>query len=96
MVLFCHGGVWASGDRWHYAPLATRLAQAGVVCAVMSYTLYPEAMVRGRLESCCCLALLRRAAAASLAGLCLGSRRQQADTPCVLHSVPCAALLLCR
>jgi hypothetical protein len=35
IVLFCHGGVWASGAKWHYAPLATRLAQAGVVTAVM-------------------------------------------------------------
>ena len=35
VVLFCHGGVWASGSKWHYAPLATRLAQAGVITAVM-------------------------------------------------------------
>lgn len=35
MVLFCHGGVWAAGSKWHYAPLATRLAQAGVITAVM-------------------------------------------------------------
>ena len=35
MVLFCHGGVWAAGAKWHYAPLAARLAQAGVVTAVM-------------------------------------------------------------
>lgn len=34
VVLFCHGGVWASGAKWHYAPLATRLAQAGVITAV--------------------------------------------------------------
>lgn len=27
VVLFCHGGVWAAGSAWHYAPLATRLAQ---------------------------------------------------------------------
>jgi acetyl esterase/lipase len=35
VVLFCHGGVWAAGAKWHYAPLAARLAQAGVVTAVM-------------------------------------------------------------
>jgi len=29
----------------HAAPLATRLAQAGVVTAVMQYSLYPEAFV---------------------------------------------------
>ena len=45
VVLFCHGGVWASGAGWHYAPLATRLAQAGVVTAVMQYSLFPDALV---------------------------------------------------
>ncbi|KAL4442435.1 hypothetical protein ABPG77_005019 [Micractinium sp. CCAP 211/92] len=45
VVLFCHGGVWASGSKWHYAPLATRLAQAGVITAVMSYSLYPDALI---------------------------------------------------
>ncbi len=29
----------------HYAPLATRLAQAGVITAVMQYTLFPNALV---------------------------------------------------
>ncbi|KAL4853677.1 SPX domain-containing protein 5 [Chlorella vulgaris] len=45
VVLFCHGGVWAAGSKWHYAPLATRLAQAGVITAVMQYTLYPQALI---------------------------------------------------
>lgn len=44
VVLFCHGGIWATGEKWHYAPLATRLAQAGVITAVMQYTLYPAAV----------------------------------------------------
>jgi hypothetical protein len=35
VVLFCHGGVWATGAKWHYSPMATRLAQAGVITAVM-------------------------------------------------------------
>lgn len=35
VVLFCHGGVWASGATWHYAPLATRLAQVGHSRAVV-------------------------------------------------------------
>lgn len=43
VVLFCHGGIWATGEKWHYAPLATRLAQAGIVTAIMSYSLYPTA-----------------------------------------------------
>ena len=44
VALFCHGGVWAHGERWHYAPMAERLAQAGVLTLVMSYSLYPEAL----------------------------------------------------
>ena len=43
MALFCHGGVWAHGERWHYAPMATRLAQAGVLTMIISYSLYPKA-----------------------------------------------------
>jgi hypothetical protein len=43
VVLFCHGGIWATGEKWHYAPMATRLAQAGIVTAIMSYSLYPVA-----------------------------------------------------
>lgn len=35
VVLFCHGGVWAAGSKWHYAPMATRLAQAGIITGVM-------------------------------------------------------------
>jgi len=38
-----HGGVWASGSKWHYAPMATMLAQAGILTAVMEYSLYPSA-----------------------------------------------------
>ncbi|KAK9840822.1 hypothetical protein WJX81_007272 [Elliptochloris bilobata] len=43
VALFCHGGVWASGEKWHYAPMAVRLAQAGVLVGVLHYTLYPQA-----------------------------------------------------
>ncbi len=43
VALFCHGGVWAHGERWHYAPMAARLAQAGILTLVMSYSLYPKA-----------------------------------------------------
>ena len=30
------------GEKWHYSPLATRLAQSGIVACVVSYTLYPQ------------------------------------------------------
>jgi len=44
VALFCHGGIWATGSKWHYAPMATRLAEAGVIVAVMQYSLYPQAL----------------------------------------------------
>jgi acetyl esterase/lipase len=42
VVLFVHGGVWATGSKWHYSQMATRLAQAGCVVCVMEYSLYPD------------------------------------------------------
>lgn len=44
-VLFVHGGVWASGERWHYTRMAHELAKQGLVVCVMAYTLYPAARV---------------------------------------------------
>lgn len=38
-------GVWASGDTWHYSPMAATLAASGIVTCVMTHTLYPEAYV---------------------------------------------------
>ncbi|CAG9463113.1 unnamed protein product [Pedinophyceae sp. YPF-701] len=45
IALFVHGGVWSTGEAWHYAPMAKQLADAGIVTCVMTYTLYPEALV---------------------------------------------------
>lgn len=42
VLLFVHGGVWASGSKMHYAPMATRLAEEGIVTCVMEYSLYPS------------------------------------------------------
>lgn len=33
------------GETWHYAWLATRLAQMGFVVLVHTYTLYPDALI---------------------------------------------------
>lgn len=41
----CSAGVWAAGDKWHYAPLAHCLARLGVLACVVSYSLYPDALV---------------------------------------------------
>lgn len=43
MALFVHGGAWSSGERWQYAPLATRLADESVVVGVASYPQFPDA-----------------------------------------------------
>ena len=32
-----------AGEKWHYAPMATRLAQQGILTCVLQYSLYPEA-----------------------------------------------------
>ncbi|GIL85951.1 hypothetical protein Vretimale_9012 [Volvox reticuliferus] len=50
VVFFVHGGVWASGETWQYAPMASRLAQAGLVVVVPTYTLYPEALAGTMVE----------------------------------------------
>lgn len=42
IVLFVHGGVWATGSKWHYSPLAIRLAEEGIVTCVMEYSLFPS------------------------------------------------------
>ena len=42
-MLFVHGGGWASGSKWHYAKMASRLAEEGITTCVAEYTLFPEA-----------------------------------------------------
>ncbi|CAI5466188.1 unnamed protein product [Closterium sp. Yama58-4] len=44
VLFFVHGGVWASGEKWMYSPLAIRFAQSGAVVVTIQYTLYPEAL----------------------------------------------------
>jgi acetyl esterase/lipase len=42
VVLFVHGGVWATGSKWHYVKMASRLAEEGITTCVIEYTLYPD------------------------------------------------------
>lgn len=42
VVLFVHGGVWASGSKWHYAKMASRLAEEGITTCVCEYSLFPD------------------------------------------------------
>lgn len=43
-------GVWASGDKWHYAPLAKSLSSSGVITCVMTHSLFPNARVEEMTE----------------------------------------------
>jgi acetyl esterase/lipase len=70
IVLFVHGGVWASGDAWNYAPLAARLARAGAVVAVMQYSLYPSACADRMVRVTRCVSCLRLTAPSSDASTC--------------------------
>lgn len=36
--------VFHAGEKWHYAPMASQLAQAGIVTCVLQYSLYPDAL----------------------------------------------------
>ena len=36
--------VGCEGAKWHYAPMAQQLAQAGVLTCVIQYSLYPDAL----------------------------------------------------
>ncbi|GHP12422.1 hypothetical protein PPROV_001114900 [Pycnococcus provasolii] len=53
MCLFIHGGVWSSGEAWHYAPMARCLAQHGIITAVMTYRLFPETGAKGQAADVC-------------------------------------------
>lgn len=44
VVFFVHGGIWASGDKWYFAHLGTRLAQEGCLVVVLQYSLFPQAI----------------------------------------------------
>ena len=45
VLLFVHGGVWSSGELWHYSSLGDDLAKEGVVVAVATYPFYPQVNV---------------------------------------------------
>ncbi|CAK9205894.1 unnamed protein product [Sphagnum troendelagicum] len=44
VIMFVHGGVWASGDKWQFSPLGSQLAQDGVIAVVVQYTLFPQVL----------------------------------------------------
>jgi acetyl esterase/lipase len=44
VVVFVHGGVWSSGELWHYSTLGKHLASQGVCCVVATYNFYPDVL----------------------------------------------------
>jgi len=45
VLLFVHGGSWAWGDKIQYILMGKLLAEAGIVCMVINYTLYPKGLI---------------------------------------------------
>ncbi len=39
------GASIGAGERWQYSPLANKVAEAGALALVMSYTLFPDVLV---------------------------------------------------
>jgi len=50
ICVFCHGGVWAAGERWQFAPMGQSLAREDSVAVIMSYSLYPDAGIGQMVE----------------------------------------------
>lgn len=50
VLMFVHGGVWASGDKLLFSPLGATLAHHGIVAALLQYTLYPEVLATVQVE----------------------------------------------
>ncbi|BBN17203.1 hypothetical protein MPTK1_7g12750 [Marchantia polymorpha subsp. ruderalis] len=42
VVVFVHGGVWASGDKSLFSPVGAILAHHGVIALLVQYTLFPQ------------------------------------------------------
>ncbi|MDP9025499.1 MAG: alpha/beta hydrolase, partial [Candidatus Eremiobacteraeota bacterium] len=47
LLIFVHGGAFMYGDRRDYADVGRELAQQGIVTAVVSYRLFPDADATG-------------------------------------------------
>ncbi len=44
MLLTYEDVVGCAGSKWHYAPMASQLAKAGILTCVIQYSLYPDAL----------------------------------------------------
>lgn len=52
VVMWIHGGGWGMGDRWLYAQVARRFAEAGVGFAPISYRLSPKVKHPAHVQDC--------------------------------------------
>ena len=68
VVVFFNGGVWSAGDAWQFAPLAATLSNAGCLCVIATYTLYPDATVPLMIDECAAAAAWVHAHAAEFGG----------------------------
>lgn len=50
VVLFVHGGVWSSGELWHYSAMGEDLASQGCVVVVATYNFYPQVSVEHQVK----------------------------------------------
>ncbi|KAJ7522276.1 hypothetical protein O6H91_18G004100 [Diphasiastrum complanatum] len=44
VVMFIHGGIWASGEKWQTCSMGAYLADHGVLAVFVQYTLFPQAL----------------------------------------------------
>jgi len=68
VAVFINGGVWSAGDAWQFAPLASRLSDAGALVFVATYTLYPAAVVPTMVDEVCAAVQFAKQTARSLGG----------------------------
>ena len=45
VMIFVHGGVWSSGELWHYSSLGEDMAREGILVFVVTYKFYPDVLV---------------------------------------------------
>lgn len=52
VLMWIHGGGWQMGDRWLYASVGRRFAEAGIGFAAISYRLSPQVRHPAHVEDC--------------------------------------------
>ena len=50
VMIFVHGGVWSSGELWHYSSLGEDMAREGILVFVVTYNFYPDVLVDAQIS----------------------------------------------